>query len=215
MKVSVLVPSRLRASMLAESVQTWLHPDVEILVAVDKDDPILSAYEKIPGIKLFKSERHGYQNLHEYFNMLAKEAKGDWLMLGNDDAWMQTKNWPDLIAHDPTYPQVLNPWNEQDNLFPLISRAWYEATGHFSRNTHADSWVQQVAELLGLTFYVPGISIRHLGEEMHDETHQEVRSVVKQSSEAYRRMDEERRQDARKVNEYIEKRGLKRDETNN
>ena len=206
--ISVLIPSRQRASMLKGSVKTWEHPLAEILVVIDKDDPEKYEYEQIPNIKLFKTDRHGYENLHKYYNFLAKKAKGDWLMLGNDDAYMLTTNWAMEIQEDPTYPQVLNVWDEVDNLFPLISRAWYEATGHFSLNTHADSWVQQTAELIGKTKYIPGIEIKHYGEELNDETHQRVRSVVGQSSEAYRRMTEERKEDARKVNEYIKNRGL-------
>ena len=214
MKISVLVPSRKRADMLKESVKGWLHPDIEVLVAIDEDDPTAREYKDIPGIVIFVTQRHGYQNLYEYYNLLAKHAKGDWLMVGNDDGYMLTENWPDKITQDHTYPQVLNVWNEQDNLFPLISRAWYEATGHFAPNTHIDSWVQQTAELIGASTYVPGIKIKHLGEELSDETHQEVRSVVGQSSEAYRRMTEERKEDARKINEYIERRGLKNESNN-
>lgn len=194
--------------MLSESIKTWRHPLVEILVAIDNDDPEINKYEQIANIKLFKTDRHGYENLHEYYNLLSRKAKGDWLMLGNDDAYMLTDDWANLIKENPKYPQVLNVWTELDNLFPLISRAWYEAVGHFSLNTHADSWVQQVAELIGKTKYIPGINIKHHGEELNDETHQRVRSVVGQSSEAYRRMTEERKEDARKINEYIKNKGL-------
>lgn len=211
--ISVLVPSRQRSILLKGSVKTWLHPDVEVLVVIDEDDPERTEYEQIPNIRLFKMKRYGYENLHEYYNFLSSHAKGDWLMLGNDDAFMLTDNWPMSIQEDPKRPQVLNVWNETDNLFPLISRAWYEAVGHFSLNTHADSWVQQVAELIGKTKFVPGVQIKHYGEEMNDETHQRVRSVVGQSSEAYRRMGEERKEDARRVNEYIKEKGLE-DESN-
>lgn len=194
--------------MLKDSVKTWQHPLVEILVAVDKNDPELEQYGQIKGIKLFLSKQHGYENLHEYYNLLSKKAKGDWLMLGNDDAYMLTEDWATAIIGDPTIPQVLNVWNEQDNLFPIISRAWYEATGHFSLNAHADSWVQQVAEMIDRTSYIDGIDIKHYGEELHDTTHQRVRGVVGQTSEAYRRMTEERKQDARNINEYITRKGL-------
>jgi hypothetical protein len=197
--------------MFAENIKTWLHPNVEILVAIDEDDPQAPRYLEIrnKSITIYQMPRHGYQNLHEYYNFLAEASSGDWLMLGNDDATMLTDDWVSIIQkEDHKNPQVLNVWNEQDNLFPVISRAWYEAVGHFSRNTHADSWVQQTAELINRTKYVPGITIKHLGEELNDETHREVRSVVGQSSEAYRRMTEERREDARRVNEYIKSRGL-------
>jgi hypothetical protein len=193
--------------MLRENLTTWKHPKVEILVALDNDDPQLEEYSYIKGITRYSMERHGYQNLHEYYNFLAKASSGHWIMLGNDDATMLTPDWVDIIEEqDHSKPVVLNVWNEQDNLFPIISRPWYEATGHFAGNTHADSWIQQTAELIGLTKYVEGIDIKHLGEELNDQTHQEVRSVIGQSSEAYRRMTEERKEDARKVNEYIDRR---------
>jgi hypothetical protein len=208
--ISVLVPSRQRAELLKDSVKTWLHPDVEVLVVIDDNEPEEVEYEQIPNIQLFKSKQHGYENLHEYYNYLSSKAKGDWLMLGNDDAFMLTEDWPLKIKEDPTFPQVLNVWNERDNLFPIISKAWYEAVGHFSLNTHADSWVQQVAELIDKSKFVPGIEIKHHGEEMNDETHQRVRGVVGQTSESYRRMTEERKEDARRVNEYIKKKGLEK-----
>lgn len=210
--ISVLIPSRGRVDLLRQNIGSWKHKDVEILIAIDTDEEDKDLYYQLKTMDtvVYELPRHGYQNLHEYYNFMAQAATGDWIMLGNDDATIGPENWPDLIhKEDPTNPQVLNIWSEQDNLFPIISRAWYEAVGHFSLNTHADSWVQQTAELINRTKYIPGIEIKHLGEEMHDKTHQEVRSVVGQSSEAYRRMTEERKEDARKVNEYIKSRGLK------
>lgn len=210
MKVSLLTPSRNRVDLLRQSLNSVDSPrgNYEVLVAVDDDDPALGDYIELikayKKAKLFVMPSHGYQNLHEYYNELAKHAKGDWLMLWNDDAIMETRTWVKLISpYDSTIPQVLNPWKEQDNLFPLISRAWYEAVGHFSQNTHADSWVQQVADIDGRSVYVPGISIKHYGEELNDETHTRVREVVRQSSEAYRRMGEQRMEDARKISNWI------------
>lgn len=198
--------------MLHESIKSLGHGDYELLVAVDSDDDI-AGYQKLErgNVHIYTMHRYGYTNLHEYYNFLAAIAKGDWIGLFNDDTLMETNDWVEKIAqHDHTIPQVLNPWNERDNLFPLISRAWYEAVGHFSLNTHADSWVQQVAEIDGRSVYVPGISIKHYGEELNDQTHTEVRDVVRQTSEAYRRMGEQRLEDARKISNWIKE----RDETN-
>ena len=184
--ISVLIPSRQRASMLKGSVKTWQHPLVEILVAIDKDEPEMYEYEQIPNIRLFKTKRHGYENLHEYYNLLAAEAKGDWLMLGNDDAYMLTNNWAMVSKRTLPIPKYSMYGMKTDNLFPLISGV-VRSYKPFSLNTHADSWVQQTAELIGKTKFIPDIQIKHYGEELHDETHQRVRSVVGQSSEAYRR----------------------------
>lgn len=211
MKVSWITPSRNREEMLRLSLASLGKGDYEVLVAVDEDDPQLELYKRLERadkyLKLYITEPHGYQNLHEYYNLLASKAKGDWIGLWNDDTVMETDDWLEKISvHDHTTPQVLNPWNELDNLFPLISRAWYEAVGHFALNTHADSWVQQVADVDGRSVYVPGISIRHYGEELNDETHTRVRDVVRQTSEAYRRMGEQRLVDARKISNWIEER---------
>lgn len=209
MKVSVVFPSRDRAVLAAEALDSLGTGDFEVLMAIDEDEPNEEAYTAITvgrkNLNIYITTRYGYQNLHEYYNYLAERAKGDWIMLFNDDAIMQTNNWVNIIAkEDHTIPQVLNVWNPLDNLFPLISRAWYEAVGHFAKNTHVDSWVQQVADIDGRSKYVEGISIKHLGEELHDKTHTEVRDVVRQTSEAYRKMGEERLQDARKINEWLD-----------
>lgn len=206
--ISLLCPTRQRSEMLADSIKSLGDGDWELLISYDDDDPEITSYEamRYKKVRLFPQPRHGYENLHLYFNHMAENSKGDWLMLWNDDALMLSKGWVEIIEkEDPTNPQVLNPWNERDNLFPIISRAWYEAVGHYSRNTHADSWVQQTAELINRTKYIEGIQIKHYGEELSDETHNRVKSMVGQSSEAYRRMEEERREDARKVNEYLER----------
>lgn len=197
--------------MLRLSLASLGKGDYEVLVAVDEDDPQLELYKRIERadkyLTLYVLSRHGYQNLHEYYNFLASKAKGDWIGLWNDDTVMESGGWVDIIAkEDHTIPQVLNVWNPIDNLFPLISRAWYEAVGHFSRNTHADSWVQQVADVDGRSKYVEGIKIRHYGEELNDETHTQVREIVRQTSEAYRRMGEQRLEDARKISNWIEER---------
>lgn len=208
--ISVLMPSRKRAGLAREAIKSLGKKDVEVLVAIDEDEfaqPYMKLKLAFKNVRIFVLPRHGYQNLHEYYNFLAKESKGDWLMLGNDDMVMETPSWTEIIKqHDPTKPQVLNPWSELDNLFPLISRAWYDAVGHFALNTHVDSWVQQVADIDGRSVYVPGIKIKHYGEELNDETHIEVRQIVRQTSEAYRRMGEQRLNDARKISDWIRER---------
>lgn len=205
--ISLLTPSRKRVDLLRASIESLGKGDWELLVAIDEDDDV-EAYEELlrPNVYIYVQPRHGYANLHHYYNFLAAQAEGEYLMLWNDDTIMETKDWVEKIeAHDPTIPMVLNPWNEIDNLFPVITRAWYEAVGHFARNTHADSWVQQVADIDGRSLFVPGISIKHYGEELNDETHTQVREIVRQTSESYRRMGEQRMEDAIKISNYIRK----------
>lgn len=207
MKVSWLCPSRNRPELLARSLVSLGTGDYELLVAIDKDEPQADEYldiSKDGRVRLYETPRYGYGQLHEYYNLLASKAHGDWIGLWNDDATMETANWLDIIAqYDHTKPVALNIWSDgMDNLFPLISRKWYEIVGHFSRNTHADSWVQQMGERLGNQIHVPGIQIIHQGENLHDQTHQEVRQVVRETSAKYRAMERERIEDANKIERW-------------
>lgn len=211
MRVSLLCPSRNRIDLLKKSLKSLDKGEgkFEVLVCIDLDEPQAEQYQELAEqglIRLFKDKRHGYGGLHNYYNAMSVLAKGDWLMLWNDDAIMQSKNWISRISkYDHTKPMVLNVWNENgDNLFPLISRKWYEIVGHFSQSAHADSWVQQIGQRLGIQVYVPGITIKHEGENLHDETHNEVRQVVRESSAKHRSMERERIQDADKIKEWME-----------
>jgi hypothetical protein len=202
MKVSVLMPSRGRPDLAKQSINSLGKGDFEVLIATDQDDETRNHLARYKTISF--AQRHGYGQLQIYYNTLSEKAKGDWLMLWNDDAIMETEGWVDKIAQfDHTKPMVLNPWGpETDNLFPVISRKWYEIVGHFSMNTHADSWVQQIGERLNLQVHVPGIKITHQGENLNDTTHQEVREVVRETSAKYRGMERERIADANKIEEW-------------
>lgn len=205
--ISVLMPSRGRVALAKQAVESLGTGDYEVLITIDEDDPQIKDYYKLvkDNISLTVVNRWGYGALHEYYNNLSELADGDWLMLYNDDAVMETPNWTQIISqYDHTIPQVLNVWNKEgDNLFPLISRKWYELVGHFSLNTHADSWVQQIGQRLDIQTYVPGIKITHQGENMHDQTHNEARQIVRETSANYRRMEDLRIKDANLIEEWL------------
>lgn len=182
--------------------------DYEVLICIDEDDPYIKNYYELTtdNISLTVVNRYGYGALHEYYNQLSELANGDWLMLFNDDATIETAGWVDIISkYNHQIPQVLNPWNQNgDNLFPIISRKWYEIVGHFSLSTHADSWVQQIGQRLEIQVYIPGIKISHQGEDLHDQTHTEVKQIVRETSANYRRMEDLRIKDANKIKEWID-----------
>lgn len=153
--------------MLRGSIGSLGRGDFEVLVGIDKDDPQKERYlvmDWSKNVRFFVFENpQGYGGLHEYYNELAREARGDWIMLWNDDAIMDTTNWINIFNdQDHTQPIVLSLYHEVNNLFPAISRTFHETIGHFSLQTHADSWVQQVGERSGTQRYVPGIKIVHI-----------------------------------------------------
>ncbi len=182
--VSVLLPSRNRSAMCEKSIHTLGSKDVEILIYVDYNDPDLASYILLGNdfTTIVIGPRYTYKKLHEYYNLLSKMAKGDWLMLWNDDAEMLTYNWTDkLPAVDK--PMVVN-FNENplDNLFPVISRQMYETMGHFSLSPHNDSWVQDIANELGIHTYIPGVQVKHLRDIIEDDTKKETQSAYSETS---------------------------------
>lgn len=144
---------------------------IEVLVGLDLDDNSgsMSAvmYAPCRVIEYF-SERHGYRELHRYYNRLAERARGDWLMIWNDDALMRTVGWDEAIgSHDPSSPVALNLTSESPggmNLFPCVSRRWYELVGHLSLQAHTDTWIQDVSRAVGCEVAEPRIRIEHLRE---------------------------------------------------
>jgi len=201
--ISVLIPSRGRPELLRESIDSLGVGDFEILVYVDRDDPYLTEYMQVPTTYTLVGKRHGYEGLQHYINDLCKIATGDWLFLWNDDAIMNTIGWWQKV-HQPDRPEVINfDSNLINNLFPLVSRQMYEAMGHFSLSPHNDSWVQDIANKLGIHTHVPGVEVYHRRMELNDKTKFETQSAYATTSPAYDGMWELRDKDAEKIMEVL------------
>lgn len=154
--ISVLLPSRGRPESLAASVdslRSLAHgsKDIEVLVAADDDDPPTARAARHLGAQVVVSPRFGYDRLHIYVNTLARRARGEWLLLWNDDARMLTTGWDQRVTE--CAPAVLWPAHNGSpylNVFPMVHRSIVEALGHFSLSPHCDSWMQDVAEAVGI-----------------------------------------------------------------
>ena len=155
--ISVLIPARARPANLQAAIDSCIqlakHPDrVEVLVALDKDDPqlrLMTEVAKSRSARSFVSEvRHGYLHLYRYFNKLATASKGDWLVIWNDDSEMLTQGWDDLLVDAPEVAvQFLrrDVLKTADPTFPVTSRNIFEAMGHLSLNGHCDAWISDVS----------------------------------------------------------------------
>ena len=210
MKISVLMPTRERFELAKESIYSLgNNNDVEILIYVDEDDPQKNLYLNLnnKNIKIFIEKRFGYYEFHKMINFLAEKSSGEWLMLWNDDAYMHTEKWSKIILHeDSSKPLILNffdPNNNINNLFPIISRCIYEKIGHFSLNTHCDSWVQQIGNSLNIHKPIFGINCVHKREILDDSTKTYSQSAYSITSPAYELMIEERNIDIEKVRSLL------------
>lgn len=180
--ISVLVPTRKRPDLLKRSIQSLLDTatgPIEVLVAVDNDDPSYVGLNFPSGNVIGKTfyERPGYQALHEYYNELATIAKGDWLMLWNDDALMHTRGWNHVIESQAPGPCVLNLFPGQLNIFPVMSRALYDILGHFALNNHNDTYLEYVSRGAGIERVVEGVKISHIRDTLNDEIRHETKAA--------------------------------------
>lgn len=176
--ISVLCPTRLRRDALVRSLESlyrhaFAAPTLEVILAVDPDDP--TDYESLPTpCSIHRSwVRYGYRGLHEYYNAMAQMASGSWLLLWNDDAIMTTPGWDTLVAEHRNV--VLSPHTVHDPLctFPIVPRWFVEALGHFSLNAHNDTWWQEIAETLGILVW-PDIWVAHDRADITGANHDSV-----------------------------------------
>lgn len=167
MKCSVLMPTRERVHMARESIESLGSGDFEVLLYVDDDDSQLAGYEELASdnkrVKLFVKPRLTYYRFHEMINELSTHAKGDWLLLWNDDAFMQGEWLPSLNEFDHNKVNVMRWGNSPNNLnlFPAISRKMYEVQGYFSQSPHCDSWAMDISKELDCERWVHGMEIEH------------------------------------------------------
>lgn len=214
------MPSRGRFELARKSVESLGPGSYEVLIGVDPDDPELASYKTLKSkhIKVVEfDKRYGYQQLHIYYNHLASMAKGDWIMLWNDDAVMEKPDWIEAITnYNHQKPIVLSPYDPVDNLFPVLSRKWYQLIGHYSLSTHVDSWVQNIGSYCNNQIPILGVSIKHEGEKLNDQTHKEVRDVVRQTSEYHRSPEAValREQEAKLLANYMIEQGYRYENNN-
>jgi hypothetical protein len=140
--------------------------------------------------------RRGYANLHTYYNRLAEIARGDWLLLWNDDALMRTDGWDKIVeSHCPT--MVLSPLTVHAPLctFPIVPRSFVRAVGHFSLNAHCDTWWQEIAEMLGILVWLD-IRVEHDRADLTGANDDSVFREREYQSAAFDEMRPQRERDA-------------------
>lgn len=171
--ISVLCPSRDRPAELLDSIGSLItqaaRPEMtEILLALDPGDDaghaaVSRILDRVPQVSGWTApQRYGYAQIHRYFNELAARARGEWLMLWNDDALMLTPGWDDIVRAET--PGVL--WPQADyapeiNTFPIWPKAWTDTLGHVSLDQSCDFWVSHLGTETGTMRHVP-IEVHHV-----------------------------------------------------
>lgn len=170
--ISVIFPARSRPDRTKLSIDSLLErakapEDVELLVALDRDDPTLAAQVAVlrdTPAEYIVGERHGYAGLHHYYNALAKDSVGDHILIWNDDTEMKTDGWDALIEANPDFSiQFLrrDVVKTSDFTFFSVGRDVYNAMGFISTEPAIDLFCSHVALHSGVAVVCDNISFHH------------------------------------------------------
>jgi hypothetical protein len=149
--ISALIATRGRVESLRKAVRSLRGTagvPIEVLLAIDDDDmDTLRSTLSLDFDKAIIVKRYGYDNLHEYYNELARIATGDWLLLYNDDCTITTQGWgievEEYVSTRPSYLCGTTSGSAYP-CFPLISRAAYTTMGKYSEFAANDTWLVEI-----------------------------------------------------------------------
>lgn len=186
--VSILFPTRGRPEGLLKSLDSlWsLCRDkslVEFIYWADDDDfatvSILRRLQETPGfpIRGFVSPRgRGYYDMHHWVNAMAQKARGDWLIIWNDDAVMKTQDWDQVLLRCSPDSFI---WHGVEDVICLVAktvnhpgatgffflrRKVVKLLGQFSRIPHNDTWVTTLMRSVDSLYNLDAIEVEHLSE---------------------------------------------------
>lgn len=232
--VSVLLPTRGRPEMLCHALDSLFSLSVnkdkiEYLLKIDDDDEatlrMVERLIRVPTIpvRVYSSSRgRGYPDVHTWLNFLAGEAKGDWLLVWNDDALMRTEAWDHVLL----FSGIKNCWHRCQDCFMLViqpegrpgcnefyflRRKVFEILGHLSLNQHVDNWLFSVMEMVGSVRQL-SVSIEHDSDKMEDQTRKDSEASYQAGSDELRSgpMVKAKAADVLKLLAYIEAEEAKR-----
>lgn len=191
MIASVLIPTRGRIQRLNAAIESIVTKTpvehYEILLRFDDDPQEWDSKKHLKAwpntFSIHGPRLQGYDSLHDFYTELANLAKGDWLLLFNDDAVLaESGYWTEQLAALPKSGVVAHPeWHqlnksryhsraEQYSPFPMIPRTAMAELADHRFHTPADIHIDKAlrGEKGWQSRYVSGMTVLH--ERHIDET---------------------------------------------
>ena len=138
MKLSILIPSNrpegLDAFLESLARNTRIKEDIEVVCLVDIEKGGLPDFNRKEfrqiSVTTISWPKQDVLNMSELNQICYNNSKGEWIMLGNDDCIIETKNWDDQIRHAMDYfadgISLIYPndgmFGQMLACFPIISR---------------------------------------------------------------------------------------------
>jgi glycosyltransferase involved in cell wall biosynthesis len=174
--VSVLIPTRKRINRLKKCLDSFNNKTkdktiVELILKIDDDDletiEFIKTYNSEINLKyIISSRENGYGSLHKFYNMMASISIGEFLYIFNDDIYIDTHEWEQIIleysgkfiilAHDTFVYEDSPKFQETgSNIFtpglngnPILPRKIFELWGFISENPMVDYWFELIKKHL-------------------------------------------------------------------
>jgi len=184
--ISILCPTRGRPQMverMMRSVRDTQAGDVEIILAFDNDDPSrVRQYEDADEVIT------GSGTVGEYWNRMATMARGDIIMMGNDDFFYVTPDWDQIVTNavEHEFPDgIYVAWTDDGSgkahercAVPIVSKEWINTLGYFCpagfRFFYNDTWIAELGRRIGRELYIGNALVEHrhfsFGKMEADET---------------------------------------------
>jgi hypothetical protein len=200
--ISFCIPSRGRpdlAKRLVDTATATQTGKTEFLFYLNEDDTTLEKYKDLLDEKHYTVGPN--QSTCYSWNLMARKAKHDIVMLMGDDVQIQTQGWDNIIVNefnryqdkilmvvpsDGRMKGTLKYDMDKPNLWPdkplpaahfAVHKNWINTLGYlappFFWHWHVDSYTQKVARKLGRCLYLPTVVFK--AKKMFDDTGEQVR----------------------------------------
>jgi|TARA_B110000977_G_scaffold198894_1_gene284831 hypothetical protein len=200
--ISFCIPSRGRpdlAKRLVDTATATQTGKTEFLFYLNEDDTTLEKYKDLLDEKHYTVGPN--QSTCYSWNLMARKAKHDIVMLMGDDVQIQTQGWDNIIVNefnryqdkilmvvpsDGRMKGTLKYDMDEPNLWPdkplpaahfAVHKNWINTLGYlappFFWHWHVDSYTQKVARKLGRCLYLPTVVFK--AKKMFDDTGEQVR----------------------------------------
>lgn len=135
--ISLLHPTRLRPEKSLATIERWVRQagcEVEVLVSLDTDDPLLSLYQKLFSTTDHKLIISNNRSAVDAVNNAAKQAKGDLFIVVSDDFDCQG-NWGQRLMRvvdgkSDFVVKIDDGVQRWIITLPILDRVYYERYGY-------------------------------------------------------------------------------------
>jgi hypothetical protein len=159
--ISQLLILRKNSKFFAKFLIGWLKNtkdfnNVELLILANQGDTWNQDLFEYYKLKVFYEDSgFGKDGRAEFYNQLAKEAKGDWIWPMCDDHYLIKNGYDEYLTEylkdkDFSKPKIVLPKVDNSGAIAhILSRGWLNTTGRIAKHGNIDTYLNDCLEMLG------------------------------------------------------------------